>query len=503
MPKRVKEVGVRRTLGASQTQIMTEYTAESALLTIMALMLSFVLAFLLFPAYAALANIDISISDLPIFELLISIAVLVIFTIILSGLLPAFFLSRIQVASVFSQGTNGSLNSTMRLKSVFTFFQVTLAISLVLLAVFMYRLVDHLERVDPGFNPNNLVLIDSAAGDVSELASLEGFVNDLKDGPGIIAVGTSNVLPPNTGSHNSQWTKLGEPVDESRSLSSFVVDASFIDTYQMSLIAGRNFSQNRPEDLVPATGPASGSTYGVILSETGVERLGLGHVEQALGEILVYQDTRYRIIGVVRDFRFAGGAEDSLMSTAILIGVQRPLQYVSIRINPSYLSEATEHIDEVWTLHKNDIPIERTFYEQTYRAIIENETQSLSSSAYFAGVISSLIGLFGLIALTLSSVQRRRKEIAIRKVLGGNDLQIIYLLSYKLIFLVALASIVATAASTYVILYLYSGFSSYPNISPFVFLATATIALSTCAATSYVICKRTMNEDCSNALRYQ
>lgn len=501
MPKRVKEVGVRRTVGASPGQIITEFTAESAVLTVAALILSVGLVLLFFPSYAALVNIDFSIGDLPLFGLTLSVVLLVIFTIGLSGLLPAYFLSRIKVANVFSQGASLPIGSSLRLKSTFTFFQVALAISLVLLAVFMYRLVDHLERLDPGFNPYDLIVIDSAAGEASDLINMEGFINQLRTGPGVVSVATSSVRPPSTGSHNSQWTKLGEVIDESRGLSSFVIDSSYIDTYQLSIIAGRGFTQDNSEDFVPASGPIADSTYGVILTQRGVSRLGLGDNHQAIGEILVYQGTRYRVIGVVGDFRLSGGAEDSLMTTSILIGVNRPLRYISIRIDPLLPTEATEHIDAVWSAYKNNIPIDREFYEQTYNLIIKNETQSLSNAAYFSGVISSVIGLFGLTALTLSSVQRRRKEIAIRKILGGQDLQIFFMLSKKLLLLVALSSLFATAVSFYVVMYVYSGFSSYPSIAPSVFFITAAIALTICALTSYVISKRTMDENSSMTLR--
>ncbi|MDT8453401.1 MAG: FtsX-like permease family protein [Gammaproteobacteria bacterium] len=149
----------------------------------------------------------------------------------------------------------------------------------------------------------------------------------------------------------------------------------------------------------------------------------------------------------------------------------------------------------------NDRNHQNTHYEQTYNSIIENETQSLSNAAYFSGVISSVIGLFGLTALTLNSVQRRRKEISIRKILGGEDLQIIFMLSKNLLLLVALSSVFATAVSAYVVKFVYSGFSSYPDISLSVFLVTTAIALIICALTSYVISKYTMEENSSMTLR--
>src|SRR5690606_19973927 len=173
-------------------------------------------------------------------------------------------------------------------------------------------------------------------------------------------------------------------------------------------------------DYMPVGQPDPELTYGVIITPAAVRNFGFSSNEAALNEVLAIGNLRFRVIGVVNEFRLSGGMEDVLRSTSLLRTGLYPMRTLLVRVDPAQRESALQHIDSVWATHRPDIPINREFYEQTFNQLIYEETNGINRAAQFAALVTIVIAALGLYALAFYSTQRRTKEIGVRKVLGAS-----------------------------------------------------------------------------------
>src|SRR5690606_38288485 len=225
------------------------------------------------------------------------------------------------------------------------------------------------------------------------------------------------------------WRLASWAEDDFRTISHLGVDEHYIDTMQLQLLAGRNFSREFISDYMPAGQPDPEHTYGVIITPGAVRNFGFSSNEVALDQVLTAFGYRFRIIGVVNEFRLSGGMEDVLRSTSVLRTGLSPMRTLLVRVDPAQRESALQHIDSVWATHRPDVPVNREFYEQTFNQLIYEETNGINRAAQFAALVTIVIAALGLYALAFYSTQRRTKEIGVRKVLGASVSSIVRLLS--------------------------------------------------------------------------
>jgi len=309
MQQRRKEIGVRKTLGASRWQIIMQFLFESSTLTLIALLFALPLIYLAIPAYTSLTDTGFTAAHLLQSSYALPLLLFVLLTGFVSGLFPALAMSRLQpVVTIKGNMTKDRFSRFLR--STVTILQFTFAMTLILLAFAITLQVQHLQDMDVGFQRNNLVILDSTFNPRNpDEFNFEALINDLKQHPGIVAVGLSQTMPPNTGGYNP-WRRQEWDITEARPVSHFAVDADYIDTYQLQIIAGRGFSRDFPADFMtggPGVPPAEDQIYGAVITEAAVTNFAFDSPETALDQILVYGPYQLRIVGVVRNFRLAGG----------------------------------------------------------------------------------------------------------------------------------------------------------------------------------------------------
>ncbi|ALO45767.1 ABC transporter permease [Pseudohongiella spirulinae] len=499
MQQRAKETGVRKTLGATRYDLLTQFLVESMLLTLIALLVALPVIYLATGPYTALTATAFTFADMFGSASIASIVFFVTLTGFLAGLVPALRMSRFSPTAAISGKRDGGKSSRL-IRSALTVVQFTFAVVLVILAIGITLQVRHLNNIDIGFNRHNLVVLDSMYNPRNpEQFNYDAMVNDLQQHPGILTVGKVSQAPPLNGGYNP-WRHVNWPAEDSRPVSHLGVDENYLDAMQIQLLAGRNFSQDFPADYM--FGPLDPEeTYGIMITPAAVRNFELGSNETAIDQILMLGNFSFRVVGVINDFRLSGGLEDTLRSTSILRASRQPMRTLLIRIDPAQRDSALRHIDSVWATHRPDAPIDREFYEQSFSQQIYEETNGINRAAQFAALITIVIAALGLYALAYYSTERRTKEIGVRKVLGATARSIVELLSLDFIKPVIVACLIASVLAYFATGFFFEQFSAQASVSPLIYLLVIAGMIVLSLVTVAAQCIRTARADPVQSLR--
>ncbi len=501
--QRGKEIGVRKSLGATRTQIIFQFLLESLLLTVIALIIAIPIVLLALPVYANLTDISLTNADILASNFVPAMLALVVLTGAISGILPALTLSRMPAASALKNAAKQTRAGKWS-KAAVTAVQFTLSTALILLAIAIYVQTRHLQELDVGYEKENLLVLDSRYNNQERDAfNYTALLNDLRQHPGVVSVASSENRPPGTGGINPLRLP-GSPPDETITVAHVAVSPGFIETYQMELLAGRTFSEEYGTDFIPsASGPDVNVVYGIVVTDLLARRFGFATPEEVLGQRFDLFDFKMQVIGVVKRFQFSSGMETDAASLGILRSTLDPMRFVHVRIDPTQSEAVLAHIDDVWERHRPGIPLDRTFFSQTLDDIIENRTGGLSIAALMASIITVVIAGFGLYALASYSSLRRTKEVGVRKTLGASTYSIVGLLAWDFIKPVLIACVLAWPLAWFAIDSFYQTFSSRPEFPLVTYAAVTVGVIAVALVTVATQCFKTANADPVKSLRYE
>ncbi|MDO9477397.1 MAG: ABC transporter permease, partial [Pseudohongiella sp.] len=238
MQQRGKETGVRKTLGATRADLLTQFLVESMLLTLIALLVALPVVYFSIGPYTALTGTGFTFGSMFGSSQVVIIVFFVLLTGILSGLIPALRMSKFAPTAAISGKRDGGKTSRL-IRAGLTVVQFTFAVVLVILAIGITLQVRYLNEIDIGFNRSNLVVLDTMYNPRNpEQFNYDAMVNDLRQHPGVLVVGKLQQAPPSNGGYNP-WRHESWPAEEYRATSHLVVDEHYVDVMQLQLLAGR------------------------------------------------------------------------------------------------------------------------------------------------------------------------------------------------------------------------------------------------------------------------
>ena len=437
--KRALEVGMRKTLGAGKKKLISQYLSESMLLSFISLVIAILIVLLLLPGISSLIEreLELNLSQLPwLFPGLILLTILVG---IGAGSYPAFYLSSLQPTSVL-KGKLKSSTMNRRLRRGLVIFQFSISISLIIFTLFMMKQLNHMQDIDPGFNKNNVVVLNIDDG--KSLASRLLLKEKFKNSPGVISVATSSSLP-SWGCPSNDKLPQGYTRADTQLMDEINVDENFIPTLGMTIIAGRNFSKEFPSD----------HRNSIIINETAAKRFGwknpVGKTITAYDPYKIGQENPYKtmnVIGVVKDY-YQRSMTRQIDPLYIGNDPNVPtrynfLRYMTIRVKPGQIKKTLTHLKTQWESIITHRDFDPSFMDEEFDAQFQDIINSRKLLSNFT-ILAILIACLGLLGLASFTAEKRTKEIGIRKVMGSSILRIVSLLSKELLLLVTIANIIA------------------------------------------------------------
>ncbi|GAB4243349.1 MAG: ABC transporter permease [Ekhidna sp.] len=424
---RAKEVGLRKVVGSFRADLVRQFLTESIVFTAISVALGLLLAWLLTPYFNVISgrSLQMPFDQWWLYPVAIGFIMLIG---LISGIYPSFYLSSYRPIEVIkgevSKGTKGAA-----LRSVMVVFQFSCSIVLIIASLVVYQQMQYILNKDLGYDKDQVVLIQgtNTLGDRLDL-----FQNELLSIPEVINVSASNYLPISgtKRDQNSFWNEGRRREDVAVGAQIWRVDDNYIETLGMNLIEGRDFE--------PATLRDSAA---LIVNETFVKELGL---EDPIGKRI--ENWRpWTIIGVVEDFHFES-VKGRIGPIALALG--RYGSIVPVKVKSTNMSETLSSITKVWEDFMPNQPIRYTFMDDEYASMYEDveRTGDVFTSFSVLAIIVACLGLFGLSAFM---VERRSKEICIRKVLGASVRKIFQILTMNFMKLILISLLIAIPISFY------------------------------------------------------
>ncbi|MEE9441354.1 MAG: ABC transporter permease [candidate division Zixibacteria bacterium] len=436
---RAGEVAMRRIFGAQRRQLIQQFIGEAVMLFIFSMVIGLGLMNLALPAFNELTGLDFSVSDLmnPSFLLGAVVGALIIGT--MAGAYPALYLSSLKPTNMFrhafAQGRGKGI-----LRRVLIVVQSATLVALIISTLVIYNQISYMKNQGLGFDHRDLVVLPDITD--PSVPPLDILRNELIAVEGVVGVTTSSSVPGRGGMVMSVIPE-GFSDNNAMMLTAIRVDADFIPVLGMELVQGRNFSKNIITDTAEA----------IIINETAVALFGWNNpigknirrvVRRPSGTDFVTK----KVIGVVRDFH--NESLHSKIGPVMLENSADNLTIMSMRVESGALTGTLNRFETKWSELAPDYPIDYIILQEDIETRYNGEGQLAHMTTYFS-LLAITVACLGLLSITAFSVERRGREIAVRKVLGATVFSILELLYKELLVLVLAGITVAIPLSYFVI----------------------------------------------------
>jgi len=425
--RRAREIGIRKVVGATRLQLIIQFLGESILLAFIGGLLALVVVIFVLPFFNNLVEKPLSI-DFSNLKSILGFAALVLFTGIVSGSYPAFFLSSYQPKKVLKTLMNKEANSrSPLLQKLLVVIQFALAIILISGTIVVYNQLGFIKNAKLGFDKNNLIHMPLRVN----VPKYEVLKNRLFQNPGILGVTASDYLLTSVRSGTSSADWEGKAPNTQIQMNILSVDYDYLKTYKMEMREGRFFSKEFPSD-------PSGS---IVINESAVKEMG---IQSPVGKRITPGKTDYRIIGVIKNFHYKSVHRriEPLIIKMFKPGVPGANGYLTVRIYPDNISEKINFLETIWKEYNPGYPFEYGFLDDTIYKLYKAEQQMGKIFIYFT-LLAIFISCVGLIALSAFMAERKAKEIGIRKVFGASTSNITFLFLGEFAKWVFLANVIA------------------------------------------------------------
>jgi putative ABC transport system permease protein len=491
---RAREVALRKVMGASKRQLVMQFLIEAVLTALLALCLAFSLTELLLPAYSTFLGHRMTLDYLGNWPFVAAMVAIAGMTGLFAGIYPAFILSSFRPGRVLHSKTSAS-GSTGVIRTILVIFQFAVSIGLIIAAAAIFYQIRFASRLDLGFNRDNIVMVPVKYAGLSQ-AALENMMGEISALPGVAGVAMSDKVP---GSGNSPANAVRIAAKgASIQVMQYSVSPEFAAVYGVKLEAGRFLSRDHGTDLHHGAGPEGGRN--VLIDDHAARAFGFTP-DGAVGKTIDLIGGRVTIVGVVHNVLFAG-AQAVQVSPTIFYTDPELYSDMSVRLKAGRVRETLAAMDGIWQRHVPARPFHSRFVEESVRqfyADAERQGTLLDVFVVVAVFIASL-GMFGLAAFV---VERRTKEIGIRKIMGAKTGHIIRLLLWQFSVPVLLANAIAWPVAWYWLHDWLGGFAYRMSLSPLYFVGAGAAALAIAWATVFAHALRVARANPIHALRYE
>lgn len=433
--KRSNEVGLRKVVGANQRQLILQFLGESILVSFLSLGIALIIVYAVLPVFKELTEQDLTFPSLAHLDFYILIVAITLTVGLVSGSYPSFYLSSFHPASII-KGKQSFGSKGINLRRVLVVLQFSITIAFIISTISINNQIDFMHNKGLGFQKDHIVVVPVIGGEFTN--DIKPFKQALLKNSNIRSATGSTLLPSRIGMYNNaSWDGAAE--NESIELIFNRVDYDFLDTYEIELLSGRNFSPDHALDLVDED--RENIAGAVLLNEQAVRKIGW---DNPIGKkvIQMFGDERFyfSVIGVIKDFHFRALSE-KIQPLSLFLRPNRP-RFISIKINNADLQNTIAYIENTWEKFNPEYPFNYYFLDENIDRMYRSEERLHTLLTYFSflSILISCLGLFGLAAF---SAEQRTKEIGVRKILGASISSVVLLLTKEFTRWVLIANIIA------------------------------------------------------------
>ncbi|HEY4654207.1 MAG TPA: ABC transporter permease [Cyclobacteriaceae bacterium] len=452
--RRLKEIGVKKTLGAGRNALIVQYLTEAIMVSFFALLLATSVVWALLPSFSQLTGKHLVLHFDP--SLILTVLGITLLTGIFAGSYPALYLSGFNPIAVLKGKLNISVGEAWARKGLVV-FQFAVSVVLIVSVLVIYRQMQFIQDRNIGYDKENVVYFPKEGRVASKP---EAFIAEMRKIPGIINASSlgHNLLDHTMGTGGLSWE--GKNSDDEILFEYMFADYEMMETLGMEMKEGRMFSRDFITD-----------STAVIFNEAAIEYMGL---TDPVGSVVTLGGQPVRIIGVVKDFNF----------TSLHEGV-KPLFLrlwpfytwnIVARIRGTDQSETIRFLENLYKAYNPGFILDYKFLDEEYQALYAAEQRVSVLSKYFAAiaVLISSLGLFGVASFT---AERRMKEIGIRKILGSSAWSIVLLLTGDFTKMVLTAILIALPVSYFIAAKWLDSFAYRIDLEWWYFLSAGLVAL--------------------------
>ncbi|MBX3255494.1 MAG: ABC transporter permease [Chitinophagaceae bacterium] len=450
--RRLKEVGIKKVVGAKRSQLIWQFLTESFLLTVLAMVIASGLAVVLLPEFNQLTGKSIVLHFT--WQMAAAVAAIALITGFLAGSYPALYISGFNPLAILRGKLSTSTAELLSRKGLVV-FQFALSTILIVAVTVIYRQVQYIRSINLGYNKENIVRL-TAEGRIQQ--NQEAFLAEMQQVSGVVnAAYTFHNIVGRKYSDGLDWP--GKDPNREQYFEVFGVSHNFIKTMDMQMKSGRDFSRDFGTD-----------SLNIIINEAAAKVMGL---KDPVGTIVKFHGINRQVIGVVSDFHFESMHEPIKPS---FMHLQKGEGTIVARIQQENQQQTLAAIENLYKQYNPGFPFTFNFLDEAYQKQYETETRTATLSGYFAGlaIIISCLGLFGLAAFT---AQKRKKEIGIRKVIGASSAGITAMLSKDFLKLIGIALLIAFPVSWWMMNSWLQNYTYRVNITAGIFLISGMLVL--------------------------
>lgn len=430
---RAKEVGIRKTIGASKKQLVFQFMSESFLVNLLAAFVAILVAFLLLPIFNHELNISLDLQVLNSLQFWCLFLILLIVGTVLSSFYPAIILSSYNPAKTLKSGAL-EVRKTFDLRKGLIVFQLAISLLLISASWLIFKQIDFMQNQSTGINMEKILVVNGPRVIIDSEKSVmesryERFKNQLVNQHTIKSVSGAGRVPGRGFDWMGSVRKADESISSEREMTAVYVDSSFFNTYDFEFLAGRGFT------------PGKTDLDEIVLNEETVKHLGFSSAEEAVGEeLLVGDDYRLIIAGVTQNFKWSSLKQTS--KPIMFIREELYNAYFAIRLDLSDVRASIQHIETNYKSAFPEDPFYYYFLDEDFNNQYQSDLRFMKVFTAFAclAIFIACMGLFSLVSYTATL---RTKEIGIRKTLGAQVHEMMYLLSKGYLILFIIANVVA------------------------------------------------------------
>jgi len=485
---RGREIGMKKVAGARKVQLRTQFLGESMIITFLALLLAAILVEVLLPLFNIFTGKSID-PGIIIHPESLAIGLLLLLVVgLLSGSYPAFFLSRLDTSHLKGALATGAGKGMAR--KILVVVQFLISVALIIGTISAFSQLNYLRKADLGFDRDQVILIPTK---FNTALHFERLSEELKKHNQVVSVtGMEDILGAN---HNTRSVVVeGMFDDQAFWYPAFLVRYDFIETFKIPVVQGRAFSRDFPSDTSEA----------IMINESMVKHLGWTN-EEAIGKA-VRMDGNERVIGVFSDFNALSLHKPA--DNFILDMLENPFgaaaltRYMAVKVNTDDYTEVLGYMQGLWEEVAPTRPFEYTFLDEELNALYKDES-SFSNLSIILTILAIVIACLGIIGLTSFMVERKTKEISVRRIHGATVAHVNTLLSREFLWLILIANLISWPLAYIVIKNWLENFSKHIDMQWYLFLVSALVTIFITIMITSIHAYRASRMNPADTLKYE